>query len=138
MKIVLHKGSHEVGGTCIQLTAGETSILLDVGLPLSAESQAVDVAQLAVDAVLISHYLQDHYGLMTLLPQQTPIYIGKLAKSFIDATQTFLGKEIQKREYRHFQAWKSFQIGDFMITPYLMDHSAAEACGGPGSSDSFR
>jgi len=127
MKIVLHKGSHEVGGTCIQLTAGETSILLDVGLPLSAESQAVDVAQLAVDAVLISHYHQDHYGLMTLLPQQTPIYIGKLAKSFIDATQTFLGKEIQKREYRHFQAWKSFQIGDFMITPYLMDHSAAEA-----------
>ena len=127
MKIVLHKGSHEIGGTCIQLTAGETSILLDVGLPLSAESQAVDVAQLAVDAVLISHYHQDHYGLMTLLPQHTPIYIGKLAKSFIDATQTFLGKEIPEREYRHFQAWKSFQIGDFKITPYLMDHSAAEA-----------
>ena len=127
MKIVVHKGSHEIGGTCIQLTAGKTSILLDVGLPLSAESQAVDVAQLAVDAVLISHYHQDHYGLMTLLPQQTPIYIGKLGKSFIDATQIFLGKEIQEREYRDFQAWKSFQIGNFTITPYLMDHSAAEA-----------
>ncbi|MFZ1086966.1 MAG: MBL fold metallo-hydrolase, partial [Terracidiphilus sp.] len=127
MKIVLHKGSHEIGGTCIQLTAGETSILLEAGLPLSAESQPVDVAQLAMDAVLISHSHQDHYGLMTLLPLQTPIYIGKLGKSFIDATQIFLGKEIHEREYRHFQAWKSFQIGDFTITPYLMDHSAADA-----------
>jgi ribonuclease J len=127
MKIVVHKGSREIGGTCIQLTAGKTSILLDAGLPLSAESQAVDMAQLVVDAVLISHYHQDHYGQMTLLPQQTPIYIGKLGKSFINATQIFLGKEIQEREYRDFQVWKSFQIGDFTITPYLMDHSTAEA-----------
>jgi ribonuclease J len=127
MKIVLHKGSHEIGGTCIQLTAGKTSILLDAGLPLNAESQAVDVAKLTVDAVLISHSHKDHYGLMTLLPRQTPVYIGKLGKSFIDATQIFLGEEIQEREYRHFQAWKSFQIGDFTITPYLMDHSAADA-----------
>ena len=127
MKIVLHKGSHEIGGTCIQLTAGKTSILLDAGLPLSAESQAVDVAKLTVDAVLISHSHKDHYGLMTLLPRQTPVYIGKLGKSFIDATQIFLGEEIQEREYRRFQAWKSFQIGDFTITPYLMDHSAADA-----------
>jgi len=127
MKIVLHKGSHEIGGTCIQLTTGKTSILLDAGLPLGAESQAPDVAQLTVDAALISHSHQDHYGLMTLLPPQTPIYIGKLGKSLIDATQIFLGKEIQEREYRHFQAWKSFRIGDFTITPYLMDHSAADA-----------
>jgi ribonuclease J len=127
MKIVLHKGSHEIGGTCIQLTAGKTSILLDAGLPLSAESQAVDMAKLSVDAVLISHSHKDHYGMMTRLPLQTPVYIGKLGKSFIDATKIFLGEDIQEREYRHFQAWKSFQIGDFTITPYLMDHSAADA-----------
>ena len=127
MKIILHKGGHEIGGTCLQLTTANTSILVDAGLPLSAKSKPVDVAQLAVDAALISHYHQDHHGLMTLLPQQTPIYIGKLGKSFIDATKTFLGEEIQEREYRDFQAWKSFQIGDFTITPYLMDHSAAEA-----------
>ena len=127
MKIVLHKGSQEIGGTCIQLTTGKTSILLDVGLPLRAESRAVEVAQLAVDAALISHCHQDHYGLMTRLPQQTPIYIGKLGKSFIDAAKTFLGEEIREREYRHFQAWQPFAIGDFTITPYLVDHSAPDA-----------
>ena len=127
MKVTIHKGSHEIGGTCIELSSGETSILLDAGLPLSTESQPVGVSKVVVDAVLISHSHQDHYGLMTQLPQQTPIYIGELGKSFIDATQIFLGKEIQQREYRHFQAWKAFSIGDFTITPYLMDHSAADA-----------
>jgi ribonuclease J len=127
MKIILHKGSQEIGGTCIQLTSGKTTILLDVGQPLSPESHPVDVAQLKVDAALISHSHQDHYGMMTLLPQETPIYIGKLGKSFIDATKVFIGQEIQQREYRHFEAWKPFQIGDFKITPSLVDHSAPDA-----------
>lgn len=127
MKVTIYKGSHEIGGTCIQLMAGETSILLDAGLPLSAESQAVDVARLTVDAALISHSHQDHYGLMNRLPKQTPVYIGKLGKSFIDAAKIFIGEEIEEREYRHFQAWQPFSIGDFTITPYLVDHSAADA-----------
>ena len=127
MKITIHKGSQEIGGTCIQLTAGKTSILLDAGLPLSTESQPVDVGQLRVDAALISHSHQDHYGLMTRLPKQTPVYIGKLGKSFIDAAKIFIGEEIEEREYRHFQAWQPFAIGDFTITPYLVDHSATDA-----------
>jgi ribonuclease J len=127
MKVTIHKGSHEIGGTCIQLTAKETSILLDAGLPLSAESQPVDVRQLTVDAALISHSHQDHYGLMNRLPKQTPVYIGRLGKSFIDAAKIFIGEEIEEREYRHFQAWQPFAIGDFTITPYLVDHSAADA-----------
>lgn len=127
MIVTVHKGSHEIGGTCIQLTAGNTSILLDAGLPLSAESHVVDMAQLTVDAALISHSHQDHYGLMTRLPKQTPVYIGRLGSSFIDAAKIFIGEEIEKREYRHFQAWEPFAIGDFTITPYLVDHSAADA-----------
>ena len=127
MKVTIYKGSHEIGGTCIKLTAEKTSILLDAGIPLSAESHAVDVGKLIVDAALISHSHQDHYGLMTRLPQQTPVYIGKLGKSFIDAAKVFIGEEIEEREYRHFRAWQPFTIGDFTITPYLVDHSAADA-----------
>src|ERR1700738_4585827 len=87
MKVTIYKGSHEIGGTCIKLTAEKTSILLDAGIPLSVESNPFDVGKLIVDAALISHSHQDHYGLMTRLPQQTPVYIGKLGKSFIDAAK---------------------------------------------------
>ena len=55
MKVTIHKGSQEIGGTCIQVSSGNTTILLDVGLPLSADSRAVDVSRLVVDAVLVSH-----------------------------------------------------------------------------------
>ena len=127
MKVTIHKGSHEIGGTCIQLSSGKTSILLDAGLPLSADSQPVDLSRLSVDALLVSHPHQDHFGLMATLPPGTPVYIGKLARSLIDATQVFLGKDRYALDFHDFKAWQPFTIGDFTITPYLVDHSAADA-----------
>jgi ribonuclease J len=127
MEILVHKGNHEVGGTCIQVTSGTTTILLDVGLPLSAESPHVDVSKLKVDAVLVSHPHQDHFGLMDRLLQSTPVYIGELGKNLIDVTHVLLGKERHGNNFRHFKAWEPFLIGDFTITPYLVDHSAIDA-----------
>jgi len=127
MKITIHKGSHEIGGTCIQLSSGKTSILLDAGLPLSPDSQPVDLSRLIVDALLVSHPHQDHFGLMASLPPGTPVYIGKLARSLIDAPQVFLGKDRYALDFHDFKAWQPFTIGDFTITPYLVDHSATDA-----------
>jgi ribonuclease J len=127
LKVTIHKGSNEIGGTCIQVSSGKTTILLDVGLPLSPESRLVDVSRLAVDVVLVSHSHQDHFGLMASLPPGTPVYIGKLAHSLIDATQVFLGKDRYALDFHHFKAWQPFTIGAFTITPYLVDHSAADA-----------
>jgi len=127
MKVTVHKGSHEIGGTCIQLSSGKTSLLLDAGLPLSADSQPVDFSRLTVDALLVSHPHQDHFGLMASLPPDTPVYIGKLARSLIDATHVFLGKDRYALDFHDFKAWQPFTIGDFTITPYLVDHSATDA-----------
>jgi ribonuclease J len=127
MEILVHKGSHEIGGTCIQVTSGTTTILLDVGQPLSAESQHVDVSQLKADAVLVSHPHKDHFGLMDCLSQSTPVYIGELGKRLIDLTCVFLSKERCRNNFQHFKAWKPFRLGDFTITPYLVDHSAIDA-----------
>jgi ribonuclease J len=127
MKVTIHKGSHEIGGTCIQLSSGKTSILLDAGLPLSADSQPVDLSKLIVDALLVSHSHQDHFGLMGSLPAGTPVYIGKLARSLIDAPRVFLGEDRYALDFHDFKAWRPFTIGDFTITPYLVDHSAPDA-----------
>ncbi len=127
MKVTIHKGSHEIGGTCIQLSSGKTTLLLDAGLPLSADSRPVDLSRLSVDALLVSHPHQDHFGLMASLPPGTPVYIGKLARSLIDATQVFLGKDRYALDFHDFKAWQPFTIGEFTITPYLVDHSATDA-----------
>ena len=127
MQVIIHKGSHEIGGTCIQISSGKTTILLDVGLPLSADSRPVDVSRLAADAVLISHSHRDHFGLMASLPPGTPVYIGALARNLIDATQVFLGRDRYALDFHDFKAWQPFTIGEFTITPYLVDHSATDA-----------
>jgi len=127
MEILVHKGNYEIGGTCIQITSGSTTILLDIGLPLSSASTEVDVSNMKVDAVLVSHPHQDHFGLMDRLPLCTPVCIGELGKNLIDATHVLLGKERHGNNFRHFKAWEPFQVGDFRITPYLVDHSAIDA-----------
>lgn len=127
MEVIIYKGCHEIGGNCIQVSSANTTILLDAGLPLSADSQPKDLSRLSVDALLVSHPHQDHFGLMASLPPGTPVYIGKLARSLIDATQVFIGKERYSLDFHHFKAWRPFTIGEFTITPYLVDHSATDA-----------
>ena len=38
MKVCIHRGTQEVGGTCIEVESEGTRIVLDVGLPLNVES----------------------------------------------------------------------------------------------------
>jgi ribonuclease J len=129
MNVLIHRGSNEIGGTCIELSTETTAILLDLGLPLSKDSKIIDVANLRPDAVLISHPHQDHFGLIDFLAPDVPVYIGELGKKLIDATRVFLGKDLHANDFRHFKSWQSFAVGDFTITPYLVDHSAVDAYG---------
>jgi len=127
MKITIHRGANEIGGTCIQLSTKQTTILLDLGLPLSKDSKELDVAALTPDAVLISHPHQDHFGLIEALEHNVPVYMGELSRNLINATRMLLGIGLLKNEICYFQAWQPFAIGDFIITPYLVDHSAVDA-----------
>ena len=127
MKIIIHRGAQEIGGTCIQLSTSKTTILLDLGLPLSAKSKNLDVASFKPDAVLISHPHQDHFGLIDALAPSVPVYIGELGKRLIDAPRVILGKKLPANLFRFFKNRQRFSVGDFTITPYLVDHSAADA-----------
>lgn len=127
MKIIIHRGTNEIGGTVIELLTENTKILLDLGLPLSAESKPVDIKQIEPDAVFISHPHQDHFGLISDLDDEVPVYIGELGKNLIDATKIFLGTELDTNNFQFISDKKPVTVGDFTITPYLVDHSAVDA-----------
>ena len=40
MRIIIHRGTHQIGGTCVELETGDTRILLDFGMPLQDASGA--------------------------------------------------------------------------------------------------
>ncbi len=41
MKLTIHRGSHEVGGICVEIEADNTRILLDFGMPLKDVSGGI-------------------------------------------------------------------------------------------------
>jgi ribonuclease J len=124
MQLVIHKGSQEIGGTCIQLEQDTTTILLDLGLPLREESKPVDVSALRPDAVFVSHSHQDHYGLIIDLDPKIPIYMSELGRKLIDAPRVFRDLPLLENDFQYFQPRVPETIGPFRITPYLMDHSS--------------
>lgn len=147
LRITIHRGTHEIGGTCIELKSRWTSILLDLGQSLQRKPHDDFLNRLRPDAVIVSHPHLDHYGLIESFPgpqcnsndsdnneqeitsevKQFPVYIGKIGHRLIEATRTFRGVPPLPHEFRYFEAGKKFEIGPFTITPYPVDHSASEA-----------
>ena len=129
MKIIIYRGTKEIGGNCIQLTADNGKILwIDVGAPLSTDNPDISYSSNKVDALLISHPHQDHYGLMENVDKSVPVYVGQVSLDLINATRIFLGRPLPTGNFKIFEPWNEFTISDtFKIYPYLMDHSSPEA-----------
>jgi len=124
LKVKIIRGTDEIGGTCLKISTDKTALLFDIGASLTDEKLILNESK--VDGVLISHAHQDHYGELDLLPDTT-VYSGKDTETLIDATRLFTGKEPLKNTWEHFENGKAFSIGDFEVTPYLIDHSAYDS-----------
>jgi ribonuclease J len=79
------------------------------------------------DAIVISHAHIDHYGLLKYVNSDIPVYMSIGIKKLIEISQKFRICEGNAITARLFNMYKSFSVGDFLIKPYLMDHSAFEA-----------
>lgn len=142
MNLTIHRGAHEVGGNCVELFHRDSTILLDIGLPLdydfSDDPEAILPQPLLenlkdgnkkIDAVILSHAHLDHYGLAGMLPQRVPVYCGKASAELMAITGQMSPEKTQPLELQSFNAWETFHVGAFSVTPYLMDHSAFDAYG---------
>jgi len=148
--ITLHRGADTIGGSCIRVTHGDDSIVLDYGMPLmgpggeplepgAAEQPGVENGIL-LDicsreerplAFIISHAHPDHYGLVDYVPADVPVYLSEASKSLIRVGNVFYPESMRVRRVAGcptYQPGKAFTIGPFKITAFLMDHSAFGAC----------
>ncbi len=140
MKISIKRGTKEIGGTAIEITANSGKrIILDLGLPLDAQTDTPDLLPdikgitnktADLSALLISHAHQDHYGLGKFIDKSVPVYISREAHTMMKIAQIHhLPQSFIFSNPLFFQNKKPFFIDDFKITPYLCDHSAYGAYG---------
>ena len=129
MKAKIYRGTKEIGGTCVELISDNGKILwVDLGAPLDDKNPNVDYANNKVDALLISHPHQDHFGLMEKVGTEIPIYIGELSLDLINATKIFRGLPQLVGNFKTIKPWTKFTISNtFIVTPFLTDHSTPEA-----------
>ena len=132
MQITVHRGSSQIGGTCIELhhSNGER-LILDAGRPLDAPSGATGLLPATLDlsgtaTVLVCHPHQDHWGLIDELPQSWPVWTGRASAALIAITTRFARQPV-RRNLLTWLAGEPFEIGAFRVTPILTDHSAFDA-----------
>ena len=128
MRVCIHRGTGEIGGTCIEIEAEGKRVALDVGLPLDAPEDGHESLLPAVPGfrepddsllgVLISHPHQDHYGLARYVRPDVPIWIGKAAHNIMKAASAYVPDGLAFENPRFISDRKPLEIGPFRITPY--------------------
>ncbi|MEA3495551.1 MAG: MBL fold metallo-hydrolase [Bacteroidota bacterium] len=154
MKFKIHRGTKEIGGSCVEVWTENTRILLDFGMPLVEKDgkefdfgkyKALEPSELVekrvlpnikglydnsdslIDGVIISHPHQDHYGLANFINDDVQYYLGEATHKIIELNNLFTPQEIHLKNTIYFEKEKTFKIGDISVTPYWADHSAFDA-----------
>lgn len=136
MLATIHRGAHEIGGSCIELQADGARIVLDLGRPLSAGWEdrvpLPDVDGLAepddsLRGVVLSHPHLDHYGLTRQLHPDVPVYLGEEAARVLGAASFFSPVSNCPPLAGHLHHREPLRLGPFTVTPFLADHSAFDA-----------
>ena len=153
MQIIIHRGSHQIGGMATEIRTASTRIIIDMGDELSLEddfkSAPLDISGVTdnngkCDAILLTHYHGDHTKQINLAWETIPIYAGALTKEIMQITENnnlerlkvHGTEEKQKaaetciariKTIKTFSQKVPFNIGDIKITPYTVDHSAIDA-----------
>lgn len=151
MKLTIHRGTKEIGGSCVELTTATTRLVLDLGLPLvdtnrePFDSRAAlnkssevlkaekvipsipglfDTDNPPPDGILLSHAHLDHAGLLPLSRSTVPIFATSGTSKMMLAAAVFAAqKQLDRSRFREVVSQQSIQIGDCQVTPLAVDHS---------------
>ena len=151
MNITVHRGTHEIGGTLIEISSGNSRIILDAGLPLvdanrdpfdsfkalrSSREELIAHGTIPSvpglftdessppDAILLSHAHLDHTGLLQHSRAEVPIYATTGTSKMMLAGGVFAARPtLDRARFRPVKPGTPFQVGDFKVTPFAVDHS---------------
>ena len=154
MDLKIYRGTHEIGGSCVELQSGLTRIIIDFGMPLvNSKKEPFDSKVLinktvnelkklkilpnikglyqgdekSIDAIFISHSHLDHYGFLRFVNSDIPIYMSKGAQQLVKISDIVTPNKTGPINTKPIDKNKKVTVGDFAITPYLVDHSAIDA-----------
>ena len=135
MRLCIHRGSSQIGGSCIEVEAEGVRLLLDLGLPLDAGEAdprlLPDIKGLRDDdpsllGIILSHCHRDHWGLIPLTAN-VPLFLGAATERIMRAASDFVPGGFAPVASGHLLDGKALSIGPFNVTPYLVDHSGYDA-----------
>jgi ribonuclease J len=154
MRLTIHRGTHEIGGNCVELCTDNTRLVIDVGMPLvDADRNPFDgkamrrksKEQLIADGtlpkvpglfddrpapggILLSHAHADHTGLLEYTNPEIPVYLSQGTSKMMLAGSIFAGQpSVDRKRSVVFEPEQPFQVGDFRIAAYPVDHSAFDS-----------
>ena len=138
MNIIIHRGTHQIGGSAIEISTASTRIILDFGnelsldekyTPINLEIEGVTKGLPDCDGIVISHYHMDHLGQLTSALPEIPLYMGELSKKVAMISAEYQDKNLYLRLLgaNTFRGGEAFTIGDIRIRPLVIDHSAADS-----------
>jgi ribonuclease J len=136
VRIRIHRGSKEIGGSCIEVESSGVRIVLDLGLPLDAPDLASiplpDIAGLtetssSLLAIVLSHGHRDHWGLMPKVRSEVPFVMGRATSQILKAALDFVPDTFSPVVSKFLAHRETLEIGPFKLTPYLVDHSGFDA-----------
>ena len=136
MRLRIHRGTREIGGTCIELESGGSRILLDLGLPLDATDLAstplpkiegLGEGSSTLLAIVLSHGHRDHWGLIPKVNPQISLVMGRATESIIRAAADFVPDAVKLNAAQYLEHGKPIQLGPFTVLPRLVDHSGFDA-----------